>query len=154
MAKKVLLVIARMNVSGTATYLNNLVRSSQDLEIEHLIVLGSVQGEEVEDRRVLTLSHIRIISLGRKINFLSDFKSWIRLRQIIKTYKNDVINSHTFKAGLIVTMLPTRIPNLHTFNGRLLNQPEFSFLKRQIILGIERILYKRASALSVTGTRI
>jgi glycosyltransferase involved in cell wall biosynthesis len=154
MSTRVLHVIARMNVGGTSTYLNNLVRSSQNLDIEHLIVLGSVQGDEIEDERVKTLPHIRIPNLGRKINLVADFRSWLRLIRIVKIYRPNLINSHTFKAGLITRLLPTRIPILHTYHGHLLHDPEFTYSQRKIIILIERVLSKKATALSVTGSKV
>ena len=49
---KVLHVIARMNVGGTATYLLNLLNGLQGSEVETKLVIGRVPSNEREDNRV------------------------------------------------------------------------------------------------------
>ena len=51
---RVLHVIARMNVGGTAVYLSNLVTGLSDLGVENLLVIGNVPTGEVEDGVVAT----------------------------------------------------------------------------------------------------
>lgn len=154
MTIKVLHVIARMNLGGTSTYLNNLILSSQELDIEHLIVIGNVQGDEIEDPRILQLPHIRIHQLGRSVNLIRDVASWWKIWRIIRKYQPDVINSHTFKAGFLTRLIPTVIPIIHTFHGHLLDDPEFSVNQKRLIVRIERLLAHRAKILTVTGEKV
>lgn len=154
MTIKVLHVIARLNVGGTASYLNNLIQSSQSLDIEHLVIFGCVQGEEVEDQRSAQIPHIRVRFLGRRISPVNDIRSWWALVKILREYRPNLINSHTFKAGLLVRLLPTKIPIVHTFHGHLLDDPEFSRLQKRIIVRIERLLARRAKVLTVTGENV
>ena len=51
---RVLHVIARMNVGGTAVYLSNLVTGLTYLGVENLLVVGNVPKGEVEDGVVAT----------------------------------------------------------------------------------------------------
>ena len=46
---RVLHVIARMNVGGTATYLANLIHGLEKLGVENLLVMGNVPKGEAED---------------------------------------------------------------------------------------------------------
>jgi hypothetical protein len=60
---RVLHVIARYNVGGTARYLNNLFPQLTD-EVETLLAVGHVQGHEIEDSSLeniefVTLYHFR-----------------------------------------------------------------------------------------------
>lgn len=147
-------VIARFNVGGTASYLCNLLLNQQSPNFEHILVIGSVQGGEVEDNRVSQFPLLRIGELGRKIHLFRDFKARRRLKSIIEAVKPDVIISHTFKAGLLVRSLPKRTPVIHTFHGHLLSDPEFAGLAIKLIVLLERLLARRADILIATGINV
>ena len=70
---RVLHVIARMNVGGTAVYLCNLVTGLSDLGVENLLVIGNVPKGEVEDGVVATLPITSKFSTPRSVNPVTRF---------------------------------------------------------------------------------
>ena len=133
---RVLHVIARLNVGGTARYITQLSQELPNHGIEVLVVAGHVQGAEVEDPTAVDIKLLRIKSLGRSINPIKDCFAQMHLQKIIKEFKPDIIHSHTFKAGLIVRVRNQLIPVVHTFHGHLFDDPEFTGLKSRIITAI------------------
>ena len=154
MTRRVLHVIARMNVGGTASYLYNLITNSSN-QIEHLLVMGNVVSPEIEDSRVNRVPNVRVRHLARQINVFRDISAQRDIRDIIKTFKPDVINSHTFKAGLLTrTLLGASVPHIHTFHGHLLDDPEFAGVKKIAIVQVERLLAHRSTILTTTGDNV
>ena len=97
---RVLHVIARLNVGGTARYIAQLATELPMQGIEIFCATGHVQGAEVEDSSVDDISIIRIPSLGRSINPLKDLAAHRELKQVIAEIEPDIIHCHTFKADL------------------------------------------------------
>ena len=151
---KVLHVIARFNIGGTARYLAYLLPNLVESNVEVLLAVGKVQEGEVEDSSLEMLNFKRVENLGRRIKLISDLKSYFELRKIVKEYKPDIINSHTFKSGLLCRLMYFHIPKVHTFHGHLLKDPEFSKLALKIIILLERILGMLTRKLVVTGTKV
>jgi hypothetical protein len=99
---KVLQVIARLNLGGTAKYLITLNSGLNKSGIKSLIATGYVQKGEIEDQDVAGLKPIRVKNLGRKISLVNDLKAAKQLREVILESAPDLIHTHTFKAGLLV----------------------------------------------------
>jgi glycosyltransferase involved in cell wall biosynthesis len=150
---RVLHVIARFNVGGTARYLDNLLPQLVD-QVEVLLAVGHVQGHEIEDSRLEKIEFVRIEHLGRKIHPMQDFRAYLELRQTVKDFKPQIIHSHTFKAGLLSRLMFFRIPKIHTFHGHLLSDPEFSRRALQVIVNIERRLAKVTKTLITVGEQV
>ncbi len=121
---KVLHVIARMNVGGTATYLLNLLNGLPGSEVETKLIIGNVPRNEKEDSRVGQLEYQRIRGLSRAISPLKDLRARRQLWEIVDQYNPDLIHSHTFKAGVLVRSKNTSIPIIHTFHGHHLYDPD------------------------------
>ena len=151
---RVLHVIARLNVGGTARYITQLSNELPKHGIETLVATGYVQGAEVEDSSAATIKLVRIKSLGRSINPIKDHFAHRQLQEVIKEFKPDIIHSHTFKAGFIVRARKQSVPVIHTFHGHLLDDPEFSGFKARIITAIEKRLAKKTSKLVTVGQRV
>ena len=149
---KVLHVIARMNVGGTATYLFNLLNGLQGSEVETKLVIGNVPSNEKEDTRVEQLDYQRIKGLSRAISPLKDLRARRQLWEIVDQYSPDLIHSHTFKAGLLVRSKRTSIPIIHTFHGHHLYDPDYGKFARVVINTIERILAKRSKKILTIGS--
>ena len=81
---RVLHVIARLNVGGTARYITQLANELPKHGIETLVATGYVQGAEVEDPSAATIKLVRIKSLGRSINPIKDHLAHRQLQKIIK----------------------------------------------------------------------
>ena len=151
---KVLHVIARMNVGGTATYLLNLLNGLQGSEVETKLVIGRVPSNEREDNRVEQLDYQRIKGLSRAISPLKDLRARRQLWAIVDQYNPDLIHSHTFKAGVLVRSKRTSIPIIHTFHGHHLYDPDYGKFARVVINTIERILAKRSKKILTIGSRV
>ena len=148
---RVLHVIARMNVGGTAVYLSNLIMGLEKLGIENLLVIGSVPPSEVEDSVVEKLPIRRVPSMSRAISFTADRAARKEIEKIIGEFKPDLIHTHTFKAGALVRSVNRSVPVVHTFHGHHLYDPEFGFVKRSILNMWERRLAKRTDAIVTIG---
>lgn len=159
---RVLHVIARLNVGGTARYITRLARELPARNIETFVAAGFVQGNEVEDPSADEINLNRIPSLGRAIHPKRDLQARNELLEIVKSVKPDVVHTHTFKAGVIGRMQPGRLKAVagkdvrfvHTFHGHLFDDPEFSGIKRSAIVAVERRLGKATDKLVTVGRKV
>ena len=151
---RILHLIARMNVGGTATYLANLISGLEELGVENLLVMGNVPKGEAEDLVVSKLRYRRVDSLSRQLNFFKDIKARSEIEAIIKEFKPDLIHTHTFKAGFLLRIRKRQIPLIHSFHGHHLYDPEFGLIKRSTLNFIERLLAPRAEKLITIGKKV
>ena len=151
---RVLHVIARLNVGGTARYITQLANELPKRGIETFVATGFVQGAEIEDDSAHSIDLIRVPSMGRSINPIKDHFARKQLDEIIYEIKPDIIHTHTFKAGYVIRMKKQPVPVIHTFHGHLLDDPEFSGFKSKVITGLERLLAKRTAVLVTVGRRV
>jgi len=151
---RVLHVIARLNVGGTARYITQLANELPKRGIETFISTGFVQGAEVEDESAQSIEIIRIPSMGRSIRPIKDHFARMQLDKIIAQVKPDIIHTHTFKAGYVIRMKKQPVPVIHTFHGHLIDDPEFSGFKSRVIIEVERMLAKKSVKLVTVGRRV
>ena len=159
---KVLQVIARLNLGGTAKYLITLNSGLNKSGIKSLIATGYVQEGEIEDPGVSGLKPIRVKNLGRKISLVNDFKAAKQLRKVILETAPDLIHTHTFKAGLLVRAqrnkieeeLGKRVRFVHTYHGHLFDDPEFKGIKSIMVKMIEKRLSKSSDQLITVGEKV
>ena len=151
---RILHIIARMNVGGTATYISNLISGLEKLGVENLLVMGNVPKGETEDEVVGTLKYKRIESLSRELSLTKDFKARSEIEAAITEFKPDLIHTHTFKAGFLLRIGKRQIPVIHSFHGHHLYDPEFGLVKRSILNLIERLLAPRAQRLVTIGKKV
>ena len=147
---RVLHVIARMNVGGTARYVSELVENIPS----SALATGYVQGAEIEDSTVESLPMYRLSHMGRKISLLNDFQAWLELRKLVKELKPQIIHTHTFKAGLIGRLVGGDHRLVHTFHGHLFGDQSFSPKARWMITRVERFLANRTDLLVSVGERV
>jgi len=147
---KVLHIIARMNVGGTARYVGSLASGIPLSKI----ATGYTQESEIEDGSVGELPIIRIPHLGRKISPINDLRAWIELRREIRRFRPDIIHTHTFKAGLIGRLIAGKHARIHTFHGHLFDDDSFSPMGKFLIQQIERVLARRTDILVSVGNRV
>jgi glycosyltransferase involved in cell wall biosynthesis len=150
---KVLHVIARYNIGGTARYLNNLLPQLSS-EVDSLLAVGHVQGNEIEDSSLENINFVRIENLGRRIEIIDDFRAYLQLRKVVKSFNPQIIHSHTFKAGVLCRLMFFKIPKVHTFHGHLMSDPEFSRRALQVIINIERRLAKLTKRIITVGEQV
>jgi len=143
-----------MNVGGTATYIANLIHGLEKLGVGNLLVMGNVPKGEVEDSVISTLKYQRIEPLSRELSFSQDRKARKEIERVIESFKPDLIHTHTFKAGFLVRLRRRDIPVIHSFHGHHLYDPEFGFIKRNILNIIERLLAPRATRFITIGKKV
>ena len=151
---RVLHVIARMNVGGTATYLANLITGLEKSGVTDLLAMGNVPAGEAEDSIVSTLPIRRVAHLSREISFGDDRASKSELDEIVREFKPDLIHSHTFKAGALMRMGVKSVPMVHSFHGHHLYDPEFGLVKRNVLNLVERTLAKKTDAIITIGSKV
>jgi UDP-glucose 4-epimerase len=151
---RVLHVIARLNVGGTARYITQLANELPKHGIETFVATGFVQGAEVEDPSAQSIDLIRIPAMGRSIRPIKDHFARKQLEKIIQEVKPDIIHTHTFKAGYVIRMKQQVVPVVHTFHGHLLDDPEFSGFKSKLIVALERKFAKKSAKLVTVGRRV
>ena len=93
-------------------------------------------------------------SLSRELNFSDDRKARKEIEAAIAAFKPDLVHTHTFKAGFLVRMRKRDIPVVHSFHGHHLYDPEFGFVKRNVLNFLERRLAPRAKYLVTIGKRV
>jgi glycosyltransferase involved in cell wall biosynthesis len=159
---RVLHVIARLNIGGTARYITRLAEELPKHKIETFVATGFVQGSETEDQSAKNLKVIRIPFLGRQINPIKDHFAFRQLLEVVREVKPDILHTHTFKAGYIGRMKTREISKaagkqvkfVHTFHGHLFDDPEFSGLKSLIITSFERRFAIRTDAIITVGAQV
>jgi glycosyltransferase involved in cell wall biosynthesis len=151
---RVLHVIARLNVGGTARYITQLANELPKHGIETFVATGLVQGAEREDESAQSIDLIRVPAMGRSIRPIKDHFARKQLDKIIAEVKPDIIHTHTFKAGYVIRMKKQPVPVIHTFHGHLLDDPEFSGLKSKLIVALERKFAKKSAKLVTVGRRV
>lgn len=147
-------VIARLNVGGTARYIEQVVENTKAFGVTSTVITGNVQGAEKEDPVAGHLPLVRIPELGRAINLVDDYRAAKHIRDVINDLKPDVVHSHTFKAGALTRIINPSAPLVHTFHGHLFDDPEFQGLKKNVIVAAERALAPRAQRLVTVGQRV
>lgn len=154
---KVLHIITRMNTGGPAVFLDHLTKSMADLGTKSVIAYGYCESNETDytDTHNLSADLIKVKSLHRSLNPLSDIKSFFQIRKIIKTQQPDIVNTHTSKSGalgrLAAKSVNKRIPVVHTFHGHLI-YGYFAKYKTFLFTLVERFLSKFTNAaVSITN---
>jgi len=155
---RVLHIIARFNVGGTAAWIHELTKNLSDAGIESLIATGEIGKGEVESQLLQELNHTYIKGLGNSIKPLQDFKAFWEIRNLIKTYNPDVVNTHTAKAGLLgrlanLSLGKRRKPVVHTLHGHLLHGYFPKPIVSLIVL-IERVLSSFTDLIIFAGKNV
>ena len=131
---RVLRVLTRPNLGGPTRQAIALWRAHRDAGVETLLVTGVVGPEESSlapaDHGVpeapasgARAGHLRLEDMKRGVDPFADARARRALRQLIQSFRPDVVHTHTSKAGLIGrrAALDERVPVVaHTFHGHVL----------------------------------
>ena len=155
---KVLHVIARVNLGGTARWLETLTAEQTAAGEDVLVAAGQVQAGEVEDPGAATMPLARLDRLGRAVSPLDDIAALKQLRDLIGDWRPDVVNTHTAKAGMVgraaARSLGRRRPALvHTVHGHLL-KGYFSGLAVRGISMSERLMAAASDLVLAAGQKV
>lgn len=154
-------VIARMNIGGPAVEITTLMQKADSSNIEQLLVTGYCQSGEAECDALEELlesgTALRIDSLGRLVRPWDDLKAIAQLIKVIRSFRPDVIHTHTAKAGVIgrIAATPFRphVKVVHTYHGHLLSG-YFAKWKTRAWIVVERLLAARTDVLVSVGEAV
>jgi glycosyltransferase involved in cell wall biosynthesis len=142
---RVMRIIARLNVGGPAIHVVLLTEQLGLPEFESTLVCGLI-GEHEGDMAYLAeqrgITPVFLAELGRELSPLRDLVTLFKLWRLMRTYRPDVVHTHTAKAGFVgrtaawLARVPVRI---HTYHGHVFHG-YFSPRKTQIFLWLERLM--------------
>lgn len=152
-------IIARMNVGGPAVIVAELMRGLDKTQFEQILVTGFCDENEADylDEVATDISATRIAGLGRSVSPVADLRAFFSLIKMIRTFKPDVIHTHTAKAGVLgrlASIIAGRgATRVHTFHGHLLHG-YFSPWKTKLVIAIEKFFANRTNTLIAIGTQV
>jgi glycosyltransferase involved in cell wall biosynthesis len=146
---KVLRIINRLNLGGptfNAAYLSKYLEP----EFETMLVSGMKADSEESSEFIvknLNLNPVYIPEMYRELNPFRDYKSYYKLRKLIKDFKPDIVHTHAAKAGAVGRLAAAHegVPVIiHTFHGHVFHS-YFGPAKTRVFLEIERYLARRST---------
>ena len=142
---RVMHVIARMNVGGPAVLVADLMRNVNAVDFHSTLVTGYCDENESDylDEVATDIKATRIPGFGRSISASKDLKALFLIIREIRSFKPDVIHTHTAKAGVLgriaaIISYP-RAKRVHTFHGHLLHG-YFDSRKVKLVVLLEKML--------------
>ena len=156
---RVMRIIARMNVGGPAVQISGLMRGVNSTEFDHRLYTGFCSDNEADylDAVATDLHAVRIQGFGRRVNLCGDLKAFATLVMEIRSFKPDIIHTHTAKAGVLgrIASIVSLHPSIrvHTYHGHLLNG-YFGSFKRSLIIIAERFLALFTVKLLAVGDKV
>lgn len=145
MKRKVIRVIARLNVGGPAIHVILLTEGLNPDQYETLLVTGK---EGPNEGNMLHLAECKgveplvVPNLGRELDFVHDFYTLWKLYRLFRREKPDIVHTHTAKAGSVgrLAAFLARVPIVvHTFHGHVLHG-YFGSLKTRFFRTVEKML--------------
>ncbi len=159
---RVLRVIARLNVGGPSIQAITLSRELESHGFTTMLVKGQEgerEGNMFDLAKRLNVTPIALPTLQRAIRPIPDLRSVYALRRHIRTFRPQIMHTHTAKAGTIGRLAAIASgkhrPRLivHTFHGHVLSG-YFSKRSERIFTGIERFLAKRTDVLIAVSDEV
>lgn len=155
---KIVHVITRFNVGGTATWLTYLSNSTIKAGHESFLLAGNVLSDESEDSNFLEINGIRIRKLQQSMSPFGVFLAFTQIRRCIKILRPDLVNTHTSIAGLVgrlaaASLMRNRPAIIHTVHGHVLDG-YFGPLKKMVIVCVERLLSKLTDLFLFSGKEV
>ncbi len=156
---KVMRIIARMNVGGPAVQVSGLMQKLDSSEFDHRLYTGFCATDESDYLETVAkdINAIRIPGFGRRVNLGGDLQAFLSLVKEIRSFKPDVIHTHTAKAGFlgrIASILSFHSSiRVHTFHGHLLSG-YFGFFKRILVVFAEKFLAIFTHQLLAVGDKV
>lgn len=156
---RVMRIIARMNVGGPAVQVSGLMRGFNSFEFDQRLYTGFCDANEADylETAATDVMATRIQGFGRRVSLGGDVKAFIQLLTEIRSFKPDVIHTHTAKAGFlgriasVVSLQPS--VRVHTFHGHLLNG-YFGQFKRTLVVIAEKVLSLFTDQLLAVGDQV
>lgn len=143
--KKIVRVITRLNIGGPAIHAILLNSELNKAGYRDILVCGNVSQSEGDMgylAREKKVEPVLIPEMGRDISPIKDIGVLIKLYNIMRKERPDIVHTHTAKAGTLgrIAALCAGVPvKVHTFHGHIFDG-YFSPLKAKLFLLIERTL--------------
>ena len=159
---RVLRVIARLNMGGPALHVAYLTHGLRERGYDTTLVAGSLaRGEDSMEfvARELGIEATHLPELRRDIAPIRDLQATLRLAQLIRRLRPDILHTHTAKAGAVGRTAASLVGDarppivVHTFHGHVLRGyfgPRLSYGFRLL----ERWLAKRTDALVAVSPEV
>ena len=159
---RVLRVIARLNMGGPALHVAYLTHGLRERGYDTTLVAGSLaRGEDSMEfvARELGIEATHLPELRRDIAPIRDLQATLRLAQLIRRLRPDILHTHTAKAGAVGRLAASLVGDarppivVHTFHGHVLRGyfgPRLSYGFRLL----ERWLAKRTDALVAVSPEV
>jgi glycosyltransferase involved in cell wall biosynthesis len=152
--KKVMRIIARLNVGGPAVHCTLLSSQLSKFGYDTVLVTGQVDPSEASFEEVYQVSPegyrlIRLGKLSRVLSIGADIKSFLELIRLMRKERPDIVHTHTAKAGVLgrIAATLTGVPIIiHTFHGHVLSG-YFSPLLSKLVTLVERVLATNTTAI-------
>jgi glycosyltransferase involved in cell wall biosynthesis len=145
MKKKVIRVIARLNVGGPAIHVILLTGGLNKQRFESQLVSGQEAPQEGNMHHLAEEKNVEftvISNLGRELNPLSDLTTLWQLYTLFRRENPDIVHTHTAKAGTVgrIAAVLAGVPVIvHTFHGHVLHG-YFGSLKEAFFRAVEMVL--------------
>jgi glycosyltransferase involved in cell wall biosynthesis len=152
-------IIARMNVGGPAVQVSGLMRGFNSTEFDHRLYTGFCAADEADylDTVATDVNATRIDGFGRRVSLSGDVKAFLTLVKEIRSFKPQIIHTHTAKAGFLgrIASIVSFHPSIrvHTFHGHLLSG-YFGTFKRSLVVLAEKILAVFTDQLLAVGDKV
>lgn len=155
---KIVHIISRFNSGGTATWLNELVKGSCFSNDKVMLVIGSCSPSEMEGVPDETFEVIRLREMQRRLNPYLDLRALVKLIKILRRSNPDIVNTHTFKAGILgrfACSFPGNrsIKVIHTVHGHLKYGYFNPFISKSILI-VERLMQRLTNGFIVSGFKL
>ncbi|MDD2983217.1 MAG: glycosyltransferase [Crocinitomicaceae bacterium] len=148
---KVLRIINRFNIGGPTYNATFLTRYLSD-DFETLLIGGLPEESEADSLYILDEYGVKpmiLEEMKRKPSFKSDRQAYLRIKEIIKEFKPDIVHTHASKAGALGRKAAhaCRVPIIiHTFHGHVFHS-YFGKAKTYVYKTIERNLAKKSTGI-------
>ena len=142
---KILQIIARLNIGGSATHVILLTAGLNNERLESTLVTGvegKYEGNMLDLAAAKGVKPIIIPQLRRNIDPVGGFIALLKLYRLMRRQKPDIVHTHTATAGLLgrlAAKLAGAPVILHTFHGHVL-RGYFGPLRSKALVWMERFL--------------
>lgn len=139
----------RMSISGPTHHAAYLTKFMED-KYETMLISGMIESGERDGSFIMKemgVEPVYIKDMERSINFTKDIKAYTEIRNIIRSFKPDIVHTHAAKSGALgrLAAIHEKVPIIiHTYHGHVFHS-YFGKLKTSVFLAIERFLGKRST---------
>lgn len=154
---RVLRILNRFNLGGpthNAAYLTRYLAP----EFETLLVGGPEEAHEEGSHHILRAVGVEPLVLPemqRAVAFQRDRAAYLRIKQIIREFKPDIVHTHAAKAGAVGRLAAAHMgvkAIVHTFHGHVFHS-YFGPTRTAVYKGIERYLARRTHRIVAISER-